>query len=180
MGTIHRFIANPSEPSEVMAWFRALDVPCIEVAGKGGFALHFPSIGSLVLCPDGAVDTKTSPVVSVFLPQVRRGTLWTVGEVHFLSTPLRQRFPRLHHINTAFAKWLASHQCIYSNKSHANEYNYYLEGSAQCYDAPIYAFETAMLALSNGQYFVSEGDNEHVLERVCRSLRLRGVECSGA
>jgi hypothetical protein len=53
---------------------------------------------------------------------------------------------------------------------------YYLEGAA-ANRGPLYGLPSGMRALSNGQFFVDELDNDLMLDRVCRTLRLRGVEC---
>ena len=37
---------------------------------------------------------------------------------------------------------------------------------------------SAIDALAEGQYFVDPPDNETVLDTVCRTLRLRGLECA--
>src|SRR5262249_9224982 len=55
-----------------------------------GAVLHFSSLDQLHYMPDGSIDSERSPVVTVHTPQVRRGILWTVGEVRFCPVPLRQ------------------------------------------------------------------------------------------
>lgn len=179
MGTTYRFIANPREPSEVISWFRALRVPPEEIQGKGGLWLYFRQCGPLSNSEnDGSVNPQQSPIASIFLPQIRRGVFWTVGEVHFLATPLRKRFPELHKVSTAFGKWIKNFECVFSNKpGFNNEWNYYLEGSIRNYDQPVFAFESALHALKKGQYFVGDGDNTFVLEKLCSSLRLRAIQC---
>lgn len=178
MSTTHRYIANPSEPLQVMAWFRALDAEITEVPTSYGYALYFRGLGPLSHLPDGNIDAEASPVVTVIAPQVRRGVIWTVGEVQFRSTPLQKRFPPLHSVNRSLSKWLASFDCVYSNKRNENPYSYYLEGSSRNYDSPIYAFPSGLAALKKEQYFVAHLDNDSRLETICRSLRLRGVNCA--
>lgn len=104
MGTTFRFIAEPSESSEVMTWFKDLEQPPQIVQTKHHVVLYFSEIGPLVYDSTGAVDSRSSPVVTIFLPRVRRGVLWTVGEVHFLATPLRKKFPALHKLSSRFSK----------------------------------------------------------------------------
>jgi len=179
MGTTYRFLANPSEPSEVIAWYRALAPSPVEVQGRNGLWLYFKNEGPLIGGDNGEVDPKHSPVVSLFLPRVRRGVMWTVGEVHFLATPLRKRFPELHKVSSAFSKWLSANECVYSNKpSFKGEWNHFLEGSVMNYDAPVFAFPSGLAALRNGQYFVAEDDTVARLDKLCSSLRLRGIQCS--
>jgi hypothetical protein len=179
MGTTYRFIADPSEPYEALEWFRSLPVPPQEERKARGVILYFKEQGALALNPEGGIEVKASPVVSVVLPQVRRGILWSLGEVHFLATPLRQKFPGLHKIGAAFSKWLATQECVYSNKRQDNEFAYFLEGSVKNYDSPVYAFSSGLVALRAGRYFVGEGDGEAILDATCKALRLRGVECAG-
>ena len=176
MGTIYRFIEEPATPSDVMGWFRALPQPPTEVCTERATVLYFRELGPLVYESDGQVDARQSPVATIFLPRVMRNVLWTVGECHFLATPLRKLFPRLHKISSKFSRWLATHECIYSNRSTSNAYNYYLEGSVKNFDPPVFAFDSGLNALRAGRYFVSDHDNDFVLDKLCRALRLRGVE----
>ncbi len=178
MGTTYRFIADPNEPSEVLAWFRALPSPPVEVQGKGCLWLYFENNGPLVRGAEGEINAKQSAVASLFLPQTRRGVMWTVGEVHFLATPLKKLFPGLHKVSSSFDKWLSTYECVYSNKPGFNcEWNYFLEGSVKNFDPPVFAFPSGLSALREGQYFVSEGDAAERLDKLCASLRLRGIQC---
>jgi hypothetical protein len=178
MGTIYRFISDPSLPNPVAEWFRILDDAPEEIKAERGVWLYFRSMGPLAKTADGSIDVKRSPLASLFPPTVRRGILWTVGEMHFLSTPLRATYPRLHAVSTSLKKWLETFECIYSNSpGHHNEWNYYLEGSVKNYDPPVYALAGGLEALRSGRYFVSDGDNDFILDKLCSTLRLRDVHC---
>jgi len=180
MGTTYRYIANPHAPDEVIGWFRALRTPPEEVPSERFAWLHFRSIGPIVHDADGRVDPCRSPVVTLFSPRVRRGILWTVGEVHFLPTPLRRSRPALHRVSSSFKKWLEGFDCVFSHEPGVtNEWSYYLEGSVQNWDPPIYALPSGLEALRSGQYFVAEEDNDFRLDKLCAALRLRGVQCTG-
>ena len=178
MGSTYRFICDPAETSQVSSWFRGLKDPPREVLTDRSTVLLFEGLGPLRRDDDGAVDGKSSPVATLFLPKVRCETLWTVGEVHFLATPLRKLYPDLYRIATAFSKWISDRECVFSNKRNENPYNYYLEGSVRNYDSPIFVFDSGLSALAKGRYFVSEDDNKVVLDKLCKQLRLRGVECT--
>jgi len=128
MGAIHRFIEEPVVTSEVLSWFRSHGAPPTEVSTDRGHTLYFRECGPLVQGADGNIDSKTSPIVNVFVPRIRRGALRTVGEVHFLATPLRERFPALHKISREFSKWLSAQECVYSSKKNLNPFSYYLVG----------------------------------------------------
>ncbi len=174
MGSTYRFIEAPGDASSVMAWFRTLPQPPMEVPTARGHLLHFRELGPLATEAGHPVAAR-SPVVNVFLPRVRRGILWTVGEVHFLATPLRQLFPGLQRVSLAFRRWLARQECVYAGPyPKVSAWAHYLEGSVRNYDPPIYAFPSGAEALRKGQYFVGDGDNELVLDRVCAALRPRG------
>lgn len=177
MGTTYRFIDDPSGPSAVLAWFRALPIPPKEVLHDRGMVLCSAQCGPLAYANDGSIIATQSPVATLFLPRVACGVLWTVGEVHFLATPLRERHPELHHISAAFSRWLKGQVCVYSNKRRENEFAYFLEGSIKNYDPPVYAFESGLVALRSERYFVGDGDNDQVLSTICKALRLRGVDC---
>ena len=135
-------------------------------------------MGPLEHHDDGAIDPKTSPVVTIFEPRIRRAVLWTVGEVHFFSTPLRRLFPELHRLSSSFRQWLESQDLVFSNRGNSNPWNCFLEGSVQNHDSPGYALPGGVEALSNGQYFVAEGDTAFMLDKICKALRLRGISCA--
>jgi hypothetical protein len=107
--------------------------------------------------------------------KVTRGVLWTVGEVHFLTTPLRT-FSPLAAISRQFARWLRDYERVFMQDAQPGPWDYYLEGSIRNSDAPIFAHPQAARALGQGQYFIADDDNDHVVERVVRALLLRGVE----
>ena len=177
MGSTFRFIADPELPHPVVEWLRALSFPPEEVPTERGLVLHFRACGKLSYGPDGSIIADESPVATLFLPRIRRGVLWTVGELHFLSRRTPERFPDLAKVSAAFSRWLKRFPCIYSNKFPVKEFGYYLEGSVQNYDPPVYAFESGLDALRSGRYFVGDGDNELVLDQLCQILRLRGTDC---
>jgi len=178
MGVTYRFIADPNKPSEALEWFRATEIPPVEIPLDDAVTLYFSHCGSLVYAYNGDVEPKSSPIATLVLPQVRRGVLWTVGEVRVFATPLRKQFPKLHKTSTAFRNWLAENECIYSNQRSENQFAYYLEGSVMNYDPPVYAFDSGLAALKSGQYFISYDDTDHQVNVVCQTLALRGVECT--
>ena len=180
MGTAYRFVADPAGPSEVVDWFRSLSSPPLEAPAGRGLVLHFQNVGPLSMSADGNIDPKASPLATVFPPRLRRGVLWTVGEVHFLPTPLRKLFPGLHSISVAFSRWLSERDCVFSVDRATDDFSHYLEGSVRNHDQPIFAFPSGLAALRSGRYFVGDDDNEYMLDRLCTALRLRGVTCEEA
>jgi hypothetical protein len=176
MGSTYRFIANPSLPQPVVDWLRTLPLPPEEVPTERGIVLYFRACGSLSYAADGTISAEESPVATLFLPRVERGVLWTVGELHFRTTRLRERFPDLAKIQVSFSKWIKSHTCVCTDKSKENEFDYFLEGSVRNYP-PVYAFPSGLDALRAGRYFVGESDNAQVLANLCSVLRLRGLNC---
>jgi hypothetical protein len=135
-----------------------------------GVLLYFRQIGPL------QSDSKKSPLVIVFPPRRKRGVLTTVGEVHFLATPL-STFPALNKINKRFRDWLGAFPCVFSHRPEfVHDWDYYLEGSCLNCDSDIFALPAGIGQLRNGSYFVAANDNEARLDLVCRALELRGVE----
>jgi len=65
---------------------------------------------------------------------------------------------------------------VFARSSGAGDWDYYLEGTLKRSDSKIFALPAAFSALQRGQYFVADDDNEFVLDKLCRSLRLRGVK----
>jgi hypothetical protein len=179
MGTTYRFLALGSDLEMVYGWFAALPNPPKLIPVPGGQYLHFDSLGGLQP-PTGPIDPKRSPIASLFVPEKIRSALWTAGELHFLATPLRETFPELHAISKRFAKWLREFECVFAGRGKEGEYDYYLEGSLRNFDAPIFALPEAFAALQDGQYFVSHGSTPDSVDCLCRSLRLRGVNCGPA
>jgi hypothetical protein len=181
MGTTYRFLAIDNEIDVVFDWFRRLPQPPEEFPRERRTLLYFREFGALAYeqcgAPEPQVDSRRSPLVSVFAPRLRRGVLWTAGEVHFLATPLRQLYPQLHRVSQQFRKWLTDLPSVFSRKVQQGEWDYYLEGSLRNYDPEIYAFPRAMEALRRGQYFISDGDTDGRIETVCRELRKRGIQC---
>ncbi|WP_157646029.1 hypothetical protein [Burkholderia ubonensis] len=179
MGKSYRFLADPAdeEAATVLAWFRQLHESPREVAAKHHVVLYFAGLGPLRYGQDGTVDADESPIVTVVPPRTACESLWTVGEVHFRTNALSRRYPALYRVSKAFEEWLNRHECVYSIADRNNPYGYYLEGSVQNHDAPIFALPSGLDALKSGRYFVGAQDNDALLDKVCRKLRLRGVRC---
>jgi hypothetical protein len=172
-----RFVEAPEAPCSPLQWFRDQDLAAKEHMFDWGAALYFSSLGQLQYKSDGSPDPERSPVVTVNVPQVRRGILWTVGEVRFGPVPLRQ-FPELARLRRSFLRWFQKCPLIYDHHpAGAHEFDYYLEGSAMNW-GPIRAFPTGLVALKRGQYFISCRQSIGSLETLCKKLALRGVTCN--
>ena len=170
------FVEDPHESSAVLQWFRALSPAPEETNTATGIAFYFRQAGPLALKNDGSIDGSSSPLVMLVVPTVRRGVMWTTGSVHFLPMPVSQ-FPVMMKIRKMFTRWIEEQPLAYDPHVNADKpFAYYLEGSA-ANRGPLYGLPSGMAALSRGQFFVDELDNDFVLDRVCRSLRLRGIEC---
>jgi hypothetical protein len=179
MGTTHRYLEDPNGDSLVLGWLRRAALDLLEVPmPPDGVSLYFREFGPLMLSDDGSLDSHRSPMVSVFLPRTRRGILWSVGEVHFLPTPLRKLYPGMEKLNRRFSAWMRQFECVFANGYCPRpECTYHLEGSAQTYGSPIFALPSGLAALNLGRYFVARDDSEFQLDKLCKQLRLRGVEC---
>ena len=176
--TIHRYIEAPNEPSLVLAWLRGAAVEAEEIPLPRGVAFHFRQFGELVVAGANSIDVHRSPLLTVFVPHVRRGVLWTVGEVHVWATPLRSLFPPLHRFSRAFASWLRQFECVFAKgEARYPEWNYHLQGSVRNSDPAIFALPSGLEALSSGRYFVDHRDTDRVLDQLCKALRLRGISC---
>ena len=161
----------------MLQWFRAQDLAATEHLFDWGAALHFSSVGQLHHKSDGSIDSERSPVIAVHVPQVRRGILWTVGEVRFCPVPL-SRFPELARLRRSFRRWFEKCPLIYdSHPAGEHRFDYYLEGTAANW-GPIRAFPSGLAALENGQYFISGHEAAGSLEALRRKLALRGVICA--
>ena len=180
MGTTYRFITAGDEINEIIDWFHNLPSPPEVIEKPNGYYLFFRDLGELKFSnqDNNEIDVKNSPLVALFKPELKRGALCTVGEIHFLPNSLAKLFPELNEINGKFKNWLSNYRLVFTNKNtENNEFNYYLEGNIKNYDSNIYALPNGYEALKNGQYYVAGDDSDVVLEKVCKSLKLRGVEC---
>lgn len=170
MGTAYRFLAEIDEARLIIEWFRELPEPPTESHHEDGVLFYFDKFGPLL------EDPKSSPLVNVFLPKKQHGVLTTVGEVHFLATPMKM-FTQLAEVNHKFRKWLKKYHLVFTRKAdHDNRFDYFLEGSIKNWDSDVYALPLAFDALGKGKYFVNHGDTDHLLGTLCKQLRLRGVE----
>ena len=176
MGVSYRFLATVDEGRLVLEWFRALKERPTESERENGTLFYFGQFGQL------SSETQNSPLVNVFLPARRRNVLTTIGEVHFLATPIT-RFVGLSKLNRDFRDWLKANLCVFSHDpSSIREWDYYLEGSVRNHDGEIYALPGGIDALKNGAYFVADdeevfvhGEGEDGLELVVRKPRSRWV-----
>lgn len=179
MGTTHRYLEDPQGDSLVLGWLRRAALDLLEVpVPPDGISLYFREFGPLVLSDDGSLNSHRSPMVSIFLPRIRRGILWTVGEVHFLATPLRKLYPGMEKLNRRFSAWIRQSEYVFAEGyCPLPEWGYHLEGSAQTNSSPIFALPSGLEALNSGRYFVARDDSEFQLDKLCKQLRLRGVQC---
>jgi hypothetical protein len=176
-GSTSYFIEAPNTHSEVVDWFRRLPEPPEETPTAYGITLYFRSFGPLARDETGAIDVAHSPVVTIGLPVLRRDILWTIGEVHFLATLSLPQNSSLRGVSRAFSRWLKGNEAVYVQTGRSEQpYAYYLEGSAKNW-GDVYALPSGLEHLKRGGYVVSLKDNDFVVDRVCRSLRLRGVNC---
>jgi hypothetical protein len=177
MGATYRFMSSPREAHTVLDWFLRLPDPPTIYPKRTGSLLHFGNFGSLGYGSDGTIDPVKSPLVSVVLPEVRQEILWTIGEVHFLPKSLTKAFRPLDRVHKQFKTWLAQFPLVFSFARDFDQgrWNYFLEGSVQNRAGDVFALPEGMQALEEGRYFVADCDNEYVLERTLKLLRLRGV-----
>ena len=184
MGVTLRFIASPDEGAKVLDWFRELPTPPEFVPKPNAAWLYFRDFGGLANSASGGVDVQRSPLVSVFLPKVRREILWTVGEVHFLAARMPATFPELQRVLVSFRKWLQGFPPVFHQphlpQTSGGRWDYYLEGSVRNRGSDIFALPEGMAALERGQYFVCDDDSEPRLDTILRMLKLRGVEPNAA
>jgi hypothetical protein len=172
-----RFVEAPAAPCSMLQWFRNQDLAPNEHVFDWGAALYFSSLGQLHYNADGGIDAERSPVVTVLVPQVRRGILWTVGEVRFCPVPL-SRFPALERLRSSFLRWFQKCPMVYDDHpAGEHQFDYYLEGSAMN-SGPIRAFPSGLDALEKGQYFISRFESDGSLETLRRTLALRGINCA--
>ena len=172
-----RFVEAPEVPCSALQWFRDQELAPDEHVFDWGAVLYFSSLGQLHHKSDGSIDSERSPVVTVHVPKVCRGILWTVGEVRFCPVPL-SRFPELERLRRSFLRWFEKCPLIYDHyPADEHQFDYYLEGSAKNW-GPIRGFPSGLAALEKGQYFTSLFETNGALQALCRTLALRGIICA--
>jgi len=68
MDVTHRFVADPEQTSDVIAWFRSMKTAPTEVPTERSTVLYFKEFGPLIYSDDGQVESTQSPIVTIFLP----------------------------------------------------------------------------------------------------------------
>ncbi len=175
MGSTYRYIASEEENQDVIDWFSKHGPKILKSVGP--LHIWFPSIGELVRSKNGDINQKESPIVSIYPVTSIRGALLSVGEVHFLTTQIKKKFPELDAINRKFRSWLKKNELVFSSKPGFDGlYNYYLEGSIKNHDTDIYAFPKGISLLKSEQYFVADSESPGRLDAICKSLVLRGID----
>ncbi|WP_144037694.1 hypothetical protein [Sphingopyxis sp. KK2] len=176
MAATYYFLSAPNDHG-VLDWFRSQTETAEKHSNEVRVLLHYCQFGALAQNADGSFDPSRSPIVSIFFPKVRRGALWTVGEVHFIYKS--KEFPALERLRKRFQAWINESPAIWERKHDGREaYGYYLDGTVKNIADVVFALPSGLTAYEAGQYFVAESDNEGVLDRVCGALRLRGIDCS--
>ncbi len=179
MATTFRFLASPEEGQAVLDWFARLPEPPHVHPRPDGAALLFRQFGPLAMTTANEADPKRSPVVLVVVPQVKRGILWTAGEVQFLPERMRSSFPGLQKVLKSFRDWLTGFPVVFRQprlpETSGGSWDYYLEGGLRNVSDEVFALPTGMAALERGQYFVWQGDSQSRHDALLKQLRLRGV-----
>lgn len=179
MSSSYFFVEAPVEESAVLHWFRGLEHQPEETVKADNSLFFFRQFGGLEYDEGGKIDPSLSPLIRVFPTKIRRQSLWTVGEVHFFakgSSPCGKNMAKL---QRRFQTWLHSCEQIYGPPLQSdNDFSYYLEGGVTSWTPKIFALPTGLTAIKSGQYFVNRESNDHVLDSVCKTLRLRGVICA--
>ena len=178
MATTYYFLSAPDE-HDVLDWFRSQSDIAEEHPNEQRLLLFYRQSGALAHTEDDGIDVSRSPLVSIYSPKIRKSALWTVGEVHFLWEGA-SRFPALERLRKRFQTWLREQPIAWERKQDglAESYGHYLEGSIKNVADAVYAFPKGLMAFEGGQYFVAEHDNDAVLDRLCRKLRLLGIDCA--
>jgi hypothetical protein len=178
VGVTYRFIQSPFESSAVVNWFSTLntEIEKTEVSDENGLVFYFREFGPLAMHDhSNKPDPYKSPIVSIILPKIVKGKIWTVGEVHFLSTPLKELYAPLHKISLDFKRWLTRQECVFSNKPGDElPFGYYFGGDIMNFDSPVYSFPSGIEALSHGQFFISA--NLTGIDNLCQRMRLLGID----
>lgn len=175
MASTYYYIATPCE-HEILSWFRLQSEAPEEYPKEEGCTLYFPCFGELARDGNGGFDVSRSPVVTVIEPQIRRKVLWSIGEVHFLAKNASSTLPAFERLRKRFQKWIKQYPMAWDHKKDGvGGHGYYLAGGIKNIAEQVFVLPSASAALEAGQYFVAHDEGN--LDRICKALRLRGIEC---
>ncbi len=119
---------------------------------------------------------ENSPIVVFHRPRQLAAKLWSIGRFFFPQPNLSKRFPELDKIRKAISRDISAATLIWTWKEPENgDFNYYLEGSIRNRDYVLYGMSSCLAYLRSEGYFVGGDETEGVLDRLRRSLALRGV-----
>ena len=162
----------------VLEWFDGQSQQLDVIRKDATVSIHFEDFGPIGTDESGNFAAHLSPLVSVFLPRTRRGILVTVGEVHFFPSNLARAFPGLERVRRRFKSWLDTNSVAYDRKdSHRPESTYFFESGILNVADRITALPSGEALLTNGTYFVPDRSPELMLDILCKTLRLRGIDC---
>jgi len=181
MSDRYSYLALNEDFQLVLDWFKALPDEITVNDRSDRVLYYFRNQAKSPLAPVESIDQKRTPLVFASRPQRVRGTLWTDAEVLFTPKPFKSQFPLLYRTSKSFEAWLSTFDRVFSQKGQAERnWNYYLEGGVQNFNAELYALPRAMQALKGGQYFVHHRDSPSRVETVAKILRLRGYDVASA
>ena len=178
MAATYHFLEEPSQTSAPVDWFLGLPDPPVAVPRTDETVLFFKQHGDLVFDEEGQADGSQSPIVIIYPPRIRRGLLWTAGQVCFLTKRKSKPGPAMAKLQSSFRKWLDTFPVVGGHDSAGEiEFHHYLVGANWGFATRIVALPSGMEALLRGQFFVNYEDNDFVLDKVCGVLRLSGINC---
>lgn len=177
MASTYYLVEDPrEETSAALAWFRGLTSPPREVSFGDGLWLQF---GPLSYGSEEEINVDQSPLVSLFPARILCGVLWSATEIHFRAKGSSPGGKILSRVQKDLKNWLGQQEVVFEQlPAPASPFAYYLEGGLQNIAQVIYASASGAAALRRGQYFVAHTGNETNLDRLCRMLKLRGVDCN--
>lgn len=100
------------------------------------------------------IDYDRSAVALLHEPCLKDGIAWVMGELSFPAAKLKETFPELQSINSAFGRWLRKNQLVYdwTGKEIFRPYASNLLGVSNC--IKVFALPNAFELLKGGTLFV--------------------------
>jgi len=180
----HHVLAIGDDLEAIEAWIAALPLASKREEDAHRAVLWFHELGPVrmrertVLDDPGegqVIERDWSPLLEIIKPRRPRPYLWTDCRIQFTPSPMKM-FPKLQRAQKDFVAWLAQFELVHDTAIAGGRWDYWLEAGLRSSARVVHALPQAMAALSAGQYFVSLRDNDAVLDKLGRTLALRGVD----
>ena len=123
-------------------------------------------------------DIDTSPAIIIILPIKITEFLWRSGQIHIQKNGMTKINPDFHKVVKRLIENLDNNKNVIWNQGNFlgdGKFNYYLRGTLQNISWKIISLDSGMIHLDNQKYYLAPNDNESVVSKELKSLKLIGL-----